>query len=245
MKKRIIVFVVFSLLCFALVGCAQRDDEAKGSADDAYESSQTAGGNASSDNDADLSDATDLPETNESEDIGDVDGTSGADGGGYTRNADGSYTWQVGYYELTTTINVWDYIDGDVWNANDMLAAIGWEPHGHSVGSVPEVDYDVVDPSYYTYDNIMLKYSSYAPDSNPKRNSGIHAMVKGTGEILFFVTTAIDYGEHCYLMNGADAKSVWSLEGIVCFAYGAEQLKESREDPFDGIFYLGEHFDRY
>ena len=157
MKKRIIVFVVFSLLCFALVGCAQRNDEAKGSADDAYESSQTAGGNASSDNDADLSDATDLPETNESEDIGDVDGTNGADGGGYTRNADGSYTWQVGYYELTTTINVWDYIDGDVWDVQRMASDLGYEPIEtpyyvsilrYKNSTTPQADFELVQKDY-------------------------------------------------------------------------------------------------
>lgn len=157
MKKRIIVFVVFSLLCFALVGCAQRNDEAKGSADDAYESSQTAGGDASSDNDADLSDATDLPETNESEDIGDVDGTNGTDGGGYTRNADGSYTWQVGYYELTTTINVWDYIDGDVWDVQRMASDLGYEPIEtpyyvsilrYKNSTTPQADFELVQKDY-------------------------------------------------------------------------------------------------
>ena len=158
MKKRIIVFVVFSLLCFALVGCVQSDDEAKGAADDTYESSQTAGGDASSDDDgADLSDATDLPETNESEDIGDVDGTNGADGGGYTRNADGSYTWQVGYYELTTTINVWDYIDGDVWDVQRMASDLGYEPIEtpyyvsilrYKNSTTPQADFELVQKDY-------------------------------------------------------------------------------------------------
>ena len=49
-------------------------------------------------NDTDLDGQTDLPEEADGneEGGGNIEDTSGADGGGYTRNANGSYTWQVG-----------------------------------------------------------------------------------------------------------------------------------------------------
>ena len=220
MKKRIIVFVVFSLLCFALVGCVQRDDEAKWSADDAYESSQTAGGDASSDDDADLSDATDLPETNESEDIGDVDGTSGADGGGYTRNADGSYTWQVGYYELTTTINVWDYIDGDSVDLEGMVNDLGFE----RVYSITRYK-NSTDPAVYLEMTPNSDYTNYILfETYPKDDSR---------DIIthFTVFYERDYQNEYNFYN-----TPISFDLIVACAYSCEQLKaDPYTIPLEGI----------
>lgn len=227
MKKRIIVFVVFSLLCFALVGCVQRDDEAKRSADDAYESSQTAGGDASSDDDvdvfdddADLGDATDLPETNESEDIGDVDDTSGADGGGYTRNADGSYTWQVGYYELTTTINVWDYIDGDSVDLEGMVNDLGFE----RVYSITRYK-NSTDPAVYLEMTPNSDYTNYILfETYPKDDSR---------DIIthFTVFYERDYQNEYKFYN-----TPISFDLIVACAYSCEQLKANPYTiPLEGI----------
>lgn len=227
MKKRIIVFVVFSLLCLALVGCVQRNDETNGSVD-ANESSQIEGSDASSDDDvdvfddsydADLSGETDLSETNESEDIGDG-GESSADGGGYTRNADGSYTWQVGYYELTTTINVWDYIDGDVWNVQRMASDLGYEPietpyyvsvlH-YKNDATPQVDFELIQRDYC---------------NGIRFNKATDSQLTG-----FIVAYRRDYGKE-YHIDRLD--EVISFDLIVACAYTCEQLNvDPYTDPLD------------
>ena len=122
MKKRIAILVVFLLiLCLTLVGCGQGGTDDKtyniGSTDSAEQSEQ--GGQSEQDG---SDDAEDLPGYNF--DTGDatiMDGTNngttdGADDSSSdtstlgTKNADGTYTYNIDGYDFTIKTNVNDYI---------------------------------------------------------------------------------------------------------------------------------------
>lgn len=162
-------------------------------------------------------------------DSGIMDGGNNGNGGNDgSQNTDGSYTWQVGNYTLTTHINVMDYIDGDVWRANEMAIVLGWSP----IGIDGNTNTSAKEPSYYLRDNTILSYDIH---KSPRRCNGLSSWIKADGNLTFSILFPIDRGDAKYSMNGGDLK--WTLDAIVCFAYAAEQLpNNTTTNPFAGVF---------
>ena len=240
--KKIVIFLITlaMILSLALTGCGQRADEDNVGN---VESGVGAGDSASDDSfDFDTGDSSIMDGTNnpdgDSEDypLGNdesiPDGSAeweATHGGGNNQNPDRSYTWQVGNYTLTTKINVMDYIDGDIFRANEMAIELGWDPMAQKVGSPIEKSSTVKTPVYYQYSGILLRYSRSETICN-----GLTAYVNGETN-SFLLVSDLNYGEYSYRMNDSD-KCYWNFENIVCFAYALENGKDGT-DPFSGILY--------
>ncbi len=169
-------------------------------------------------------------------DSGIMDGSNNGTQNG-SQNADGTYTWQVGKYTLTTRINIMDYIDGDVWRANEMAIAMGWNP----IGIDGNVNRNVEKPSMFATDSLVLRYSI---NTSTSYCTGLIGHNRGENRVdVFNLLSPVDYGDHRYSMNGGKIK--WTFETIVCFAYAAEQLPNNpTTNPFDSVFTSGAYYER-
>ena len=154
-----------------------------------------------------------------------------------TTNTDKLYTWKVGNYTLETKTNVMDYIEGDVWKANEMATALGWNPmaySGNGTGVDNSDNYKIApnakNPAYFLNGNVFIRQGSASPICN---NFSVH--IKGERQICV-IAAASNYGEYKYKENGGTTK--WSLEEIICFAYACENISsDNTENPFEGILY--------
>ena len=227
MKKRITVFVVLIMamvLCLALTGCGQNTNKQDATTNDSHpgenfdtgdssimDGTNNPGGIIQSDDDSYADDAAK-----------DREDTSVNDNANSTanKNADGTYSWQIGGSTITTKINVMDYIDGNVWHVNDMATALGWDKNKRADSPKPMTFQP--DDTYDVYINfsdggdhcnaIIIKGNNRSPISLalPPRTSGD------------------------YTFNTQDY--TMSFEGIVVFAYTCEYLTDNHTgNPFDGV----------
>lgn len=144
----------------------------------------------------------------------------------YTVNADGTYTWQVGKYELTTRINVMDYIRDNVWYSTEMAVALGWEP----LDINGNVNRDAKYVSMFSRGNLFMRLW----ESSGDLMTSVSGYIKGEAE-LFTVWNPQNLGDFKYTRN--EGKDLCTLELIVCFAYAAEQLADGTPfNPFENIF---------
>ena len=233
MKKRITVFVVLIMamvLCLALTGCGQKTDkqEATTTNDRPAENFDTGdssimdgtnnpGGIIQSDDDSYADDAAK-----------DREDTSVNDNANSTanKNADGTYNWQIGGSTITTKINVMDYIDGNVWRANEMASALGWNPIAMKIDGSYDVSMKSKKPANYKSNGLLIYYSEAGSKCN-----GISGFIEGEN-LTFNIAARIENGDYSYRMNDADF--YWTIEEIVCFAYAMENMPNN-SDPFAGI----------
>lgn len=146
------------------------------------------------------------------------------------QNPDGTYTWEVGNYILTTKINVMDYIDGGVWRVNDMAEALGWDKNKR---------HGVARPMTFQPDDT---YDIYINFTDSQGNDYCWAFyIEGNNRKPIGVLMPERQPDD-YTFNDKDF--TMSLEGIVSFAYVCEYLSENPEgDPFDGILpMIGDYY---
>ena len=135
MKKRITVFVVFIMtmvFCLALTGCGQNTNKQDATTNESHpgenfdtgdssimDGTNNPGGIVQSDDDSYADDAAKDREDSS---------TNNDDNSDTNRNADGTYSWQVGGQTLTTKINVRDYIHDGSWDIKAMSEVLGYSP---------------------------------------------------------------------------------------------------------------------
>ena len=151
---------------------------------------------------------------------------------------DGMYEWQVGKYILKTKTNIMKYIDGDVWNANEMAMELGWDPYAYSsdgtnIGNQDnyKISPKSKTPPYYLNDTIFIRpeYSN--------NNNYFSVWIKGERR-LYTVEAEQSFGERKYKINNSE-KSKYSLETIVIFTYAIENTKPIElNNPFENVLYL-------
>lgn len=230
MRKRITVFVaLIMVLCLAITGCGQNTD--KQEENQTSESSTT--DNSSIENSDKVDEATspggiqqiddDSYADDAAQDLNQDTIAEDNDSQSENTNADGTYSWQVGSNTLTTNINVMDYIDGDIWHANEMAAAIGWDPIATKKDGSQSVSMTAKQPFRYQTDEFWIVYSSGAEKINYFTGN------TSDGQRLFGIGTAIDSNDFSYRMNDSD--HYITLDLIICFAYAMENMQYS-PDPF-------------
>lgn len=233
MKKRIAVFVVLIMamvLCLAFTGCGQNTNKQDATTNDSHPSenfdtgdssimdgTNNPGGIVQSDDDSYADDAAKDREDSNAND----DASNGAN-----RNADGTYSWQIGGSTITTKINVMDYIDGNVWRANEMASALGWNPIAMKIDGSYDVSMKSKKPANFKSNGLLIYYS----DAGSKCN-GISGHIEG-GDLTFDISFGTNSGDYSYRMNDADF--YWTIEEIVCFAYAMEKMPNNN-DPFSGV----------
>ena len=228
MKKRITVFVVFIMamvLCLALTGCGQNTNKQDATTNDSHpgenfdtgdssimDGTNNPGGIIQSDDDSYADDAA-----KDREDSGSNDSANSSDA---NRNADGTYSWQVGGTTITTKINVMDYIDGNVWHVNDMATALGWDKNKRA--NSPK-------PMTFQPDDTYDAYINFSDGSD--HCSAI--IIKGNDRSPITVSLP-PRASGDYTFNTQDY--TMSFEGIVIFAYTCEYLTDNPSgNPYDGV----------
>jgi len=141
------------------------------------------------------------------------------------QDAGGNHTWQIGGNTLTTKIDVMDYIDGNVWYANEMAAALGWDPIAMKIDGSYDVSTKSKKPANFKSNGLIIYYS----DAGSKCN-GVTGYIEG-GNLTFNISVGAN-GDYSYRMNDADF--CWTIEEIVCFAYAMENMT-NRNDPFVNV----------
>ena len=220
------MIALMMLLCLALTGCGQNTDK----------NTENLGNDASLpsyDTDADRPGAGSFADEAEAAlgnnngsnaDENRLPGDSSEDANSSNNaltNADGTYTWQVGNYELTTHINVMDYIDGNVWRVNDMAAALGWDKNSRASSKKPMT---------FQMDDTYDQYINFSDSSDHCGAIMIYINGDRTPHSLVLPARASDD----YTFNDKDF--TMSFEGIVAFAYACEQISANPTvDPFDGV----------
>ncbi len=236
MKNKILPIILAMSLVFALAGCGTKTNTEEVQTQTVAENSNSeasATGNNFDTGDSTIMDGTNNPDTSEDEtdyplgnDESIPDGGAEATAGnleGYgTRNPDGTYTWQVGNYQLTTKINVLDYIDINthVWRVNDMATALGWDKNKSMAAKKP-LSFDMDDTN-----------DAHISFSDGSDHCGA-IIIKGNNFNKPISLALPAKQSNDYTFNDKDFTI--SFEGIVCFAYACEQLSDnSSSDPFAG-----------
>ena len=210
MKKRIAVFIVFVMLMSVMfAGCGGNDSDI----------TENTNPNVDNQTSSFVSDQT-------------TENTQNEEKGSFT----GLYDWTVGKYTLQTRINIMDYIDGDIWHANEMADALGWCPITSSLDGTQHQNMNAKKPTLFqcNEDNdLYIRIGSVVKQSMlyylDMAGTGVD-IPKGQG-VLF----GNDWPSYTFLMNGSDAR--WCFEGIVCFAYMMENFP-TNHTPFEGVLYL-------
>ena len=140
-------------------------------------------------------------------------------------NTSGTYSWQVNGVTITTRINVMDYVDGNVWHANEMAAALGWDPIAMKIDGSYNVSMKSKKPACYKSNGLLIYYSNAG-----SRCNGISGHIEG-GDMTFDIAVGGN-GGYSYRMNDADF--YWTMEEIVCFAYTMENMPNNN-DPFANV----------
>ena len=216
MKKSIALLIILTMvLSLTLTGCGQSADTP--------DSGTTSNDDSSAD--FDTGDSTIMDGTNNPD--GDTEEASHEEEKqNENANADGTYTWQVGNYEITTHINVMDYIEGNVWHVNEMATALGWDKNSRS---------DSKKPMTFQMDDTYTQYINFSDSSD--HCGAIMVYINGDRTPHSLVLPARSSDD--YTFNDKDF--TMSFGGIVAFAYACEQLSLNPSvDPFDGVFeYVG------
>lgn len=235
MKKRITVFVVFIMamvLCLALTGCGQNTNKQGATTNESHPGENFDTGDSSimdgTNNPGDIVQSDDDSYADDAaKDRDDSNGNDSANSSDANRNADGTYSWQVGGTTITTKINVMDYIDGNVWRANEMASALGWDPFAMKIDGSYNVSMKSKKPANYRSNGLVIYYSEAGSTCN-----GFSGHIQGEGGYLTFAVSFGANGDYLYRMNDADF--YWTIDGIVCFAYAMENMP-SNNDPFSGV----------
>lgn len=230
MKKRITVFVVLIMamvLCLALTGCGQNTNKQDATTNDSHPGENFDTGDSSiMDGINNPGGIVQLDDDSYADDA--AKDMNGNDNSGTGRNVSEDYSWQVGSYTLTTKINVMEYIDGNVWNANQMAAALGWDPIAMKTDGSYTANMKVKKPANFKSNGLLIYYSEAGSKCN-----GITGYIEG-GDLVFNISAGTNSGDYSYRMNDADF--YWTMEEIVCFAYAMENMPNSN-DPFDSVLH--------
>ena len=140
-------------------------------------------------------------------------------------NTSGTYSWQSNGVTITTRINVMDYIDGNVWHANETAAALGWDPIAMNINGSYNVSMKSKKPANFKTNGLIIYYSQAG-----SRCNGISGHIEG-GDMTFGIAVGGN-GDYSYRMNDADF--YWTMEEIVCFAYAMENMPNNN-DPFTNV----------
>ena len=152
----------------------------------------------------------------------------------------GPYKWNVGKYTLETKTNINDYIEGNVWKANELAMSLGWDPYAHNMsknGNLAE-NYQVSPnskaPTYYLKDNVFMQFNYSGSNTNY-----LSVWLKGERR-LYTVLAEASYGDKKYLLNGSD-KHLFSMESIVIFTYAMENTDTNTlNNPFENVLYASD-----
>ena len=152
----------------------------------------------------------------------------------------GPYKWNVGKYTLETKTNINDYIEDNVWKANELAMSLGWDPYAHNMsksGNLAE-NYQVSPnskaPTYYLKDNVFMQFNYAGSNTNY-----LSVWLKGERR-LYTVLAEASYGDKKYLLNGSD-KHLFSMESIVIFTYAMENTDTNTlNNPFENVLYASD-----
>lgn len=241
MKKRItfVVFIMAMVLCLALTGCGQNTNKQDATTNESHpgenfdtgdssimDGTNNPGGIVQSDDDSYADDAAKDREDSS---------TNNDDNSDTNRNADGTYSWQVGGQTLTTKINVRDYIHGGSWDIKAMSEVLGYSPveaygivdttHYLNSGSpIVDIDFEAINSFYGDF--YVMTYAS-----------------KDSENILSYCVRCGHSGEE-YNFGSGDIKVPFEL--IVAYAYACEHLNEDAStDPFAGVIPGGDSVNGY
>lgn len=140
-----------------------------------------------------------------------------------TQSDDGTYTWQLSKYSLTTRTNIKDYIDGGSWNVRDMSIDLGLHQ---------AEEYGIVSTKHYFSDTKPIVYLRFISEDN--YYGYFHVYTYENGGILSFDVNSVQNGEMEFNYNGEGPDVSFDL--IAAYTYACEQLLEDPEtDPFAGV----------
>ena len=240
MKARKYLAALFTvILCLSMTACGKSTSGQEQAESPVVETVEAAETTESSDNPAEETDAerpSGIVQTDDDSYADDAakdrEEAAAPAGTSSNQNPDGTYTWEVGNYTLTTRINVMDYIDGRVWRVNDMAAALGWDKNKR---------HGVARPMTFQTDDT---YDIYINFTNSPSNDFCRAFfIEGNNRKSIGVLMPERQPDD-YTFNDKDF--TMSLEGIVSFAYACEYLSENPEgDPFDGILPMNADYYRF
>lgn len=219
MKKRIAVFVVLIMamvLCLALTGCGQNTDNRPGENFDTGDSSIMDGTN----NPEGTTQSNDSSETSE-------DNTE--------NNTSDSYSWQVGGQNLTTKINVRDYIHDGSWDIKAMSEVLGYSP---------VEAYGRVDTRHYLNGGSPIADINFAAKDNFYGNFYVMTYASKDSENILSYSVRCGHSSEEYNFGSSDIKISFDL--IVAYAYACEHLNEDASvDPFAGVIPGGDSNNGY
>ena len=222
MKKRIVISIAFLMvLCLALTGCGQRNNNA-----------------GATDNGSGMGDPGDSQETtvNVPEDDSDYDiGTNEKP----KKNADGWYAYKVDGRDIYLKTNIWDYIYNDggkkVFDAIKMAEDLGWE-----WADKDRTDFDTSSrgPEWRT----RFRLESYSGDFDRKQR---HVEFRNTSDHVYEISTCFDVvtfdrldledddPSNTFYLNSTDVNaSTVNIEEIIVACYMFERMTEnSTDDP--------------
>lgn len=150
----------------------------------------------------------------------------------------GPYKWEVGKYTLETKTDIMKYIDGDVWNANELAMSLGWDPYSYHISADGRVDNSdnyrlnpkAKVPAYYLNKNIFIRL-------NAGDNTNYFSVWKKGEGNLYTVQAEQSFGEMKYKINSYD-KKLFTKEAIIIFTYALENTDPDKlNNPFEDILY--------
>ncbi len=100
-----IMLILVMVIALALTGCGQKEEP-------------NAGATGSGESTVDSSHNTSQDDGNDS--------SQGVNNMEPKKNSDGYYIYEVGGQEILCETNIWDYIDGDVWQRTEMFEDLGY-----------------------------------------------------------------------------------------------------------------------
>lgn len=242
MKKRITVFVVFIMtmvFCLALTGCGQNTNKQDATTNESHpgenfdtgdssimDGTNNPGGIVQSDDDSYADDAAKDREDSS---------TNNDDNSDTNRNADGTYSWQVGGQTLTTKINVRDYIHGGSWDIKAMSEVLGYSP---------VEAYGIVDTTHYLNSGSPIADINFETKNSIYGNFYVMTYVSKDSENILSYSVRCGHSGEEYNFGSSDIKVPFEL--IVAYAYACEHLNEDAStDPFAGVIPGGDSVNGY
>ena len=226
MKKRIVISIaLLMILCLALTGCGQRDNNAG--------ASQTNNSSGMGDpGDADNQEnPTSVPDDSSDYDLGTNENPK--------KNEDGWYLYDVDGRQIALKTNIWDYIYDDggyrVFDAIKMAEDLGWE---WADKDRTDIDTSTRGPEW----RIRFRLESYSGDFDRRQkhvefgNSRDHVYDISTSfDVITFDRLDVENGDTSnafYLNAVAEDASTVNIEQIIVTCYLFERTTEdSDENP--------------
>ena len=166
------------------------------------------------------------------EDSNSNDSTNGSDA---NRNADGTYSWQVGGQTLTTKINVRDYIHDGSWDIKAMSEVLGYSPIEA---------YGRVDTTHYLNSGSPIVDINFAARDSFYDNFYVMTYASKDSENILSYSVRCGHSGEEYNFGSSDIKVPFEL--IVAYAYACEHLNEDAStDPFAGVIPGGDSVNGY